>query len=103
MATSRTTLSSVLNTVTTTADTLTGAIGTINTAVGMASTAINDAARRQEARSKLDSEFYKDTISMEKAMELELQTDQVNEWLDQKPERAERYNATYARLRALLN
>lgn len=103
MATSRTAFASLLGTVTMSADTLTGAIGTINTTVGMATTAINDAARRQQARSQLDSESYKDQIAMEKSMELEMQTDSINEWIAQKPDREVRYNATYERLRKLLD
>lgn len=103
MATSRTTFGSILNTITTAADTLTTTLSTIDTSVGMASTAINDAARRQAARSKLDSESYKDQIAMEKSMELSLQEESILDWIDGDANRATRYNDTYAKLRKLLD
>ena len=74
-----------------------------NTAVGMVTTTINDAARRQQARSKLDAVSYKKTIATEKAMELELQKEQVMVWCEEKEDRADRFQATYDELLAALN
>ena len=76
---------------------------TANTAVGMATTAVEDAARRQKARSKLDAISYKRTIATNKAMELELQKEQVEEWIAQGTGRAERFQSTYDELIAALN
>lgn len=103
MATSRTTFGALLNTITTAANAVTSTLSTIDTSIGMASTAIDDAARRQAARSKLDQESYKDTITMEKSMELSLQEESILDWIDGDSGRADRYQANYDRLRKLLD
>ena len=102
MATSRTTFGSILNTITTAADMLTTTLNTIDTSVGMASTAIDDAARRQQARSKLDAHSYKRVIATEKAQELESLDQSVIDWLDGDSERTARFDKTYAELMAAL-
>ena len=74
-----------------------------NTAIGMVTTSIEGAARRQQARHKLDAVSYKKTIATEKAMELELQKEQVIDWCEQVEGRAERFKSTYDELLAALN
>lgn len=74
-----------------------------NTAIGMVTTSIEGAARRQQARHKLDAVSYKKTIATEKAMELELQKEQVIDWCDQVEGRSDRFNETYEELLAALN
>lgn len=103
MANTRTTYGSILGTVTSVASVLTNTFDGIDASVGMATTAINDAARRQQARSKLDAASYKVTIVTEKAMELELQKEEVIDWCAQVPERADRFKVTYDSLLAVLD
>lgn len=103
MSTTRSTYGAILGTVTSAASALTTALSTMDTTVGMAATAIDDAARRQKARSKLDELAYKDSIAKEKSMELELQQESIIDWCDEVEGRAERFKATYDRLRAALD
>ena len=101
-ATSRTTVGALLGTVTVAAHSLTNGLSVIDTGFGMAKTAADDAAARQSVRSKIDSEVHRETILKEKTMELEMQTESINDWLAEKSDRADRFNSTYARLEAAL-
>ena len=103
MTTSRTTMAALFGTITTAANTLTGTLSTIDTSIGMVTTAVQDAARRQDARSKLDATAYKRVIATEKAMELELQHESVIDWCSQAPDRADRFKVTYDELLKVLD
>lgn len=103
MSNSKSAASALFGTVAATANTVTKAVGTVDTVVGMATTAVEDAARRQKARSTLDTISYKRTIATDKAMELELQKEQVEEWIAQGAGRKERFQSTYDELIAALN
>lgn len=98
MANTRTTFGALLGTITVAANVVSNSLSTIDTSVGMAATAIDDAARRQQARSKLDALAYKDTIVTEKSMELELQKQQVKDWCAEVEGRTASFNETYNRL-----
>lgn len=94
---------SITNTIAATANTVTSAVNSANTAIGMVTTSIEGAARRQQARHKLDAVSYKKTIATEKAMELELQKEQVIDWCEQVEGRSDRFNSTYNELLAALD
>lgn len=103
MANTRSAYGSVLGTITSIAGVLTNTFDGIDSGVGMATTAINDAARRQQARSKLDAHAYKKTISTEKSMELLLQQEEVLDWCSQSEGRTARFTETYDELLAILD
>lgn len=102
MANSRTTFGALLGTITVAANTLTNTLSTVDTSIGMVTTTVEDAARRQQARSKLDAHAYKQNIVTEKSMELELAKEQVLDWCSESPDREARFNATYSELMAVL-
>lgn len=101
-ATTRTAIGALLGTVTVAAGSLSNGISAIDTGFGMIRTAADDAARRQQARSKLDAASYKRQILQEKTMELELQRERIEDWIAEKEDRKDRFNSTYAELEAAL-
>lgn len=101
-ATTRTAIGALLGTITVAAGSLTNGISVIDTGFSMVKTAADDAKRRQDTRSKLDGVTYQETILREKTMELEMQVETINAWIDQNPDRKERFNETYSRLQAAL-
>jgi hypothetical protein len=103
MATTRTAFGALMGTITTAASAVTNIIGQVDTTVGMAGTALDDAARRQQARSKLDARSYKRVIVSEKAMELETLQESILDWTNGDPTRAARFKATYDDLMSALD
>ncbi len=103
MSNSKSAASALFGTVAALANSVTKAIGTVDTGVGMVTTSVEVAARRQKARSKLDEVSYKREIVTNKAMDLELQKEQVNDWISQKEDRGPRYQATYDDLMKVLD
>ena len=102
MSTARNAGSSVFGTVVSIADAATKAVNTVTSTIDMAALAVSDAKRRQLARSKMDEYSYEETLSNEKAMELAIQDQKIQDWIDEDQERADSFNLHKSKLMAIL-
>ena len=102
MSTSRNAGSAVFGTVVSIADAATKTVNTVTSAIDMAALAVSDAKRRQLARSKMDEYSYKETLSNQKAMELAVQDQMIQDWIDEDQERADSFNLRKSKLMAVL-
>lgn len=100
VATSRMTLGALFGAVTITANTLSNTLGAVNDGVEMINKTISDASERQKITSKFDMAAFKEQTALETAQRVQEFHDQLGDWIDQRPERADKFKATYDRLLA---
>lgn len=99
-ATSRMTLGALFGAVTVAANTVSNSLGAINDGVEMLNKTISDASERQKHTSKEDMAAFKATYSLESAQRVQNFQDTLEDWMDQRPDRREKFQATYNRLQA---
>ncbi|QEG09224.1 hypothetical protein HYP93_gp01 [Stenotrophomonas phage Pokken] len=101
-ANARLTASALLGTVTTAAATVTSTLDAAQKGIGMLNTAINDAAYRQEKRSKVDRKNYVKNLIRETSEQEAMANVRVEEFLKNNPAAASHYKASYDELTELL-
>lgn len=98
----RVTGAALLGTVTTAASTVTNTFDALNKGIGMLNTAVNDAAFRQEKRSKVDRHLYVQNLIRDTAQAEAEATVRSEEFLKNKPAAAKHYEASFNELSELL-
>jgi hypothetical protein len=99
-ATSRMTLGALFGAITTTANTVSNSLGAINDGVEMLNKTISDASERQQISSKEDMAAFKVTYSLESTQRVQEFQDTLEDWMEQRPGRREKFQDTYNRLQA---
>lgn len=102
VANSRMTVASILAAVQTTANTATGALNAVNSAVGMANKFVEDAAYRQEKRSKADKQDFVEALILEKSQQRTESRLQAEEFCKQSARHAQLYQEAHDEIAALL-
>lgn len=101
-ANARVTAAALLGTVTTAAATVTSTLDAAQKAIGMLNTAVNDAAFRQEKRSKVDRHLYVNNLIRDTAQQEAEATVRSQEFLDNNPKAAAHFKASFDELTDLL-
>lgn len=102
IANTRVTVGALLGTVTTAASTVTNTFDALNKGIGMLNTAVNDAAFRQDNRSKIDRHLYVNNLIRDTAQQEAEANVRSEEFLKNNPAAAKHYAASYDELSALL-
>ena len=102
VATTRHALGSVMAAVTQTADTVTGVLSAANAGVGMLNTIVTDAAKKQQARSKLDMEDFMENLVQDKSMENGIRLNTIAEFISSSEFNRTNYERAYIRYSQLL-
>lgn len=97
-ATSRMTLGALFGAITVTANTVSNSLGAINDGVEMLNKSISDASKRQQISSKQDMAAFKEQYALETAQKVQEFHDSIDDWVDQRPGRAEKFKATLERI-----
>jgi hypothetical protein len=98
VASTRMTLGALFGAITTTANTLSNSLGAINDGVEMLNKTIADASKRQQISSRQDMAAFKEQYALETAQRVQEFHDTIGDWIDQRPGRAEKFQATLERL-----
>lgn len=98
----RATAAALLGTVTTAASTVTSTLDAGQKAIGMLNTAVNDAAFRQDKRSKIDRHLYVNNLIRDTAQQEAEANVRAEEFLTTNPKAAAHYEASFNELKALL-
>lgn len=101
-ANTRVTAAALLGTLTTAASTVTNTFDAVNKGVGMLNTAINDAAFRQDKRSKIDRHLYVNNLIRETSEQEALANVRSEEFLKSNAAAIPHYKATFDTLTELL-
>ncbi len=102
IANTRVTVGALLGTVTTAASTVTNTFDALNKGIGMLNTAVNDAAFRQDKRSKVDRHLYVNNLIRDTAQQEAEATVRSQEFLDNNPKAAAHFKASFDELTELL-
>lgn len=102
-ATSRMTLGALFGAITVTANTVSNSLGAINDGVEMLNKTISDASKRQQISSRQDMAAFKEQYALETAQRVQEFHDTITDWIDQRPGRADKFQATLARLQASID
>jgi hypothetical protein len=102
-ATSRMTLGALFGAITVTANTVSNSLGAINDGVEMLNKTISDASKRQQISSKQDMAAFKEQYALETAQKVQEFHDSIEDWIDQRPGRADKFQATLERLQNSIN
>lgn len=101
-ANARLTAAALLGTVTTAASTVTNTFDALNKGIGMLNTAVNDAAFRQDKRSKIDRHLYVNNLIRDTAQQEAEANVRADEFLANNPKAAEHFKASFDELTTLL-
>lgn len=101
-ANTRVTLAAILGTVTTATSTVTNTFDALNKGIGMLNTTVNDAAFRQEKRSKIDRHLYVNNLIRDTAQQESEATLRSEEFLKSNPAAVKHYEASFNELTELL-
>jgi hypothetical protein len=99
-ATARMSLGAIFGAVSTAANTLSNTLGAINDGADMLNKTIADASERQRISSKQDMAAFKETYALETAQRVQEFHDTISDWVDQRPDRAVKFQSTFDRLQA---
>ncbi|QYW01772.1 hypothetical protein PP761_gp01 [Stenotrophomonas phage Paxi] len=101
-ANARLTASALLGTVTTAASTVTNTLDAVQKGIGMLNTTINDAAFRQEKRSKVDRHLYVKNLIRDTAQAEAEANVRAEEFIKNNQAAAQHYRASFDELTELL-
>jgi hypothetical protein len=99
-ASGRMTLGALFGAITTTANTVSNSLGAINDGVEMLNKTISDASKRQQISSKQDMAAFKEQYALETAQRVQEFHDTLEDWMEQRPNRREKFQQTYDRIQA---
>ncbi|UZV39870.1 hypothetical protein [Xanthomonas virus PB119] len=98
----RATAAALLGTVTTITGTITNTFDAANKGIGMLNTAVNDAAFRQDKRSKIDRHLYVNNLIRDTAQQEAEANVRAEDFLKNNPAAASHYQKSYDELSELL-
>lgn len=101
-ANTRMTAAALLGTVTTAASTVTNTFDALNKGIGMLNTAVNDAAFRQDKRSKIDRHLYVNNLIRDTAQQEAEANVRAEDFLKSNPAAAKHYEESFNELSELL-
>lgn len=99
-ATARMSLGALFGAITVASNTISNTLGAINDGVEILNKTVSDASERQQHTSKEDMAAFKETYSLESTQRVQEFHDTLEDWMNQRPGRAEKFQATYDRLQA---